>query len=162
ILSLAPTLVLGTTEAGPPPALAQLRKAGVPLVLAPSEATVEGAKARIRVVAEALGKKAEGEALIATLDRELAEANAAAEGAAAKPKVLFLFAPGQNVLSASGEGTAAAQMLELAGAANAVSGYKGYKPLSAEAAIMAAPQVILLTSSTLARMGGIDGVLALP
>lgn len=162
ILSLKPTLVIGTTDAGPPPVLEQLRRAGVRLVLASADATVAGAKERVSTVAAALGKKAEGEALVAAIDHELDQAAAGVKASKKTPKVLFLFAPGQNVLSAAGQGTAAEEMLRLAGAANAVKGYQGYKPLSAEAAIAAAPEVILVTTSTVARLGGVDGILALP
>ncbi|AKU90968.1 heme/hemin ABC transporter substrate-binding protein [Vulgatibacter incomptus] len=162
ILSLRPTLVIATEEAGPKAALDQLRSAGVPVLLLPAEATVEGAKRRIRAVAEALDLRAEGAALLARMDVDLAEAASQIGSSSDHPKVLFLFAPGQNALSASGRGTAADEMIRLAGATNAIDGYQGYKPLSAEAAIAAQPMVILVTTSTLARLGGKPGVLALP
>lgn len=171
ILSLQPTLVIGTSETGPPSTVEQLRQAGTRLILTTGDATAEGAKERIRAVATALGREVAGATLVEELEREIeAVARAGSEGPKPnpnpnpnpKPKVLFLFAPEKNVLSAAGEKTAAAEMLRLVGATNAVRGYDGYKPLSAEAAIVAAPDVILVTSSTLARLGGVEGVLALP
>lgn len=167
ILSLQPTLVIGTSETGPPSTVEQLRQAGTRLILTTGDATAEGAKERIRAVAAALGREVAGATLVEELEREIeAVARAGSEGPKPnpnpKPKVLFLFAPEKNVLSAAGEKTAAAEMLRLVGATNAVRGYDGYKPLSAEAAIVAAPDVILVTSSTLARLGGVEGVLALP
>ena len=53
-------------------------------------------------------------------------------------------------------------MIRLAGGTNAASGFDGYKPLTAEAAVAAAPQVILVTTSGLESVGGTDGLLDLP
>ena len=49
-------------------------------------------------------------------------------------------------------------MIRLAGGANAVTEYEGYKPMSAEAIIGAAPDYILFTSRGLESVGGVDGV----
>ncbi len=43
-----------------------------------------------------------------------------------------------------GSGTAADGIIKLAGAVNAVEGYSGYKQLSDEAAVTAAPDVVLM------------------
>ncbi len=161
ILSLRPTLILGTTDAGPPPVLEQLRRAGARLVLVPATHTADGARDRVRAIATALEREAMGKELIATIDRELARAASLAKGDGASPKVLFLFSPG-HALSVSGEDTAADEMIRLAGGVNAVSGYKGYKPLSAESAIVAAPEVIVVTTATAAHLGGADSIVALP
>ncbi len=53
-------------------------------------------------------------------------------------------------------------MLGLAGAINAVTGFDGYRPLSPEAMIAAAPEVILVPARSLPGLGGVDGVVALP
>lgn len=62
----------------------------------------------------------------------------------------------------SGAGTAADAMIGYAGAVNAVQSLEGYKPLTAEAAIASAPDVILITSQGLDETGGIDKLLARP
>ena len=41
IISLAPTLVIATTEAGPPEVIQQLRSAGITILILPHEPTVE-------------------------------------------------------------------------------------------------------------------------
>jgi len=57
ILSLRPTLVIGREDVRPPQVLEQLRAAGITVVLVPTEATVEGAKRKIRTVAQAGGRR---------------------------------------------------------------------------------------------------------
>ena len=76
--------------------------------------------------------------------------------------MLFVYARGPSTLLVGGGGTAADAMIRLAGGTNAASGFDGYKPLTAEAAVAAAPQVILVTTSGLESVGGTDGLLDLP
>ena len=53
-------------------------------------------------------------------------------------------------------------MIGLAGGANAVQGYSGYKPLTSEAAVAAAPDLILLMDSGLESVGGAQKLWQLP
>ena len=45
---------------------------------------------------------------------------------------------------------------------NAVTEYQGYKPLTAEGAVTASPEIILIASRGLESIGGIDRLLAFP
>lgn len=161
VLSLRPTLVITLPEAGPPAALAQLRASGTPALIVPAENSIEGVKRKIRVVAEALDRQLQGEALIRQLDADLAQARDVLARSAHKPKVMFIYARGQGAASVAGRNTAAAEMIRLAGGVNAFD-FEGYKPLTAEAAVAAAPDVILLTTRGLESSGGVAGVLAMP
>ena len=162
ILSLKPTLVLASDEAGPPAALEQLRAAGVEISLVPSEHSVAGAQAKVLAIAKVLNRTAEGEKLAAAIDAQGREAAGIIAAAPGKPKVLFLYARGASTLNVSGHGTAADAMISLVGARNAVTGYEGYKPLTAEAAVAAAPDYILMMSRGVDSMGGKDAVLTQP
>ncbi len=53
-------------------------------------------------------------------------------------------------------------MVILAGGVNAVTTYEGYKPLTPEAVIAAAPDVLLLPARGLDNVGGIDALGSLP
>ena len=64
--------------------------------------------------------------------------------------------------SVAGTSTAANAMIEAAGCRNAVTEYRGYKALTAEGAVAAAPGIILLTARGLESIGGIDKLLAFP
>jgi iron complex transport system substrate-binding protein len=161
VLSLRPTLVLTVPEAGPPEALAQLRASGVPVLVVPAEPSLEGVKKKIRAVAQALDRAAEGEALIRQLESDMAQVQSYLAGRPARPKVMFIYARGQGAANVAGRDTAAAEMIRLAGGVNAFD-FEGYKPLTAEAAVAAAPEVILLPARGLESSGGIAGVLSMP
>jgi len=162
VLALNPTLILATTQAGPPEAIQQLRDAGITVLILPADDSVDGAKAKITGFAQALGKVAEGEALIAELDADLATAQELVATTTVQPKVMFIYARGAGSASVAGLKTGGHAMIELAGALNVVSEYEGYKPLTAEAAVAAAPDVILMLSGGLESVGGIDGLLKEP
>ncbi len=162
VASQRPTLLLLTSEAGPPPAVEQLRGLGVPLHVIPADASPEGAKEKIRLVAAALDAKAKGEELTRTLTAELAAAQALTARATSKPRVLFIYARGGGTLMVGGTGTPAAAMIQLAAGENAVSAFDGFKPLTAEAVTTVAPDVILVPSRGLVSLGGVDGLVAQP
>lgn len=79
-----------------------------------------------------------------------------------RPSVLFLLSIGGGAPLAAGRGTSAAEIITLAGGRNAVQAFEGFKPLSAEAAIAAAPDVLLVTDRSLAALGGRESLLARP
>jgi iron complex transport system substrate-binding protein len=162
ILSLRPSLVLATAEAGPPAVLHQLQTAGIPVLTIPAPYTVEGVQVKIWLIAQALELSSQGEQLVQALTRDIAMTSALLQSARVHPRVLFLYARGQGALQVSGRGTAADAMITLAGGVNAVTGYEGYKPLTPEAAIAAAPDVLLMPARGLDSVGGIDGLLQAP
>lgn len=164
LLSLAPTLVVASDEAGPATVLRQLEAAGVPLHRLASEHGIEGSAARVEKLATLLGRAGPGAALATQLrqDATAARDRAAALHHAAPPRVLFVLAHSVSQLRVAGADTAANAMIQLAGARNALAGLQGYKPLNPEAALAAAPDWILATDQGLAAAGGIDGLLKAP
>ncbi|MBW7908830.1 MAG: ABC transporter substrate-binding protein [Kiritimatiellae bacterium] len=155
VLSVNPDVVLASDEAGPPQALEQLTRAGVRIESITSAHTVSGCLARIRAVGLALNRAEEGEALAQKVESEIASIPAPTNPAV---RVLFVFARGPGALNVAGTGTAADEIIRLAGAQNAVTEYAGYRPLTAEAAVQAAPDVILLTQSSMDGLGGADAI----
>ena len=162
VLSLRPTLIIATTEAGPPEAIQQLKSAGVAVLVLPHDPTVENAIAKIERIASALNVQARGTALIQALKEELSQVQSSIPQTAAQAKILFLYARGQGTLMVAGQDTGADTMIGLAGGINAVRGYSGYKPLTSEAAVAAAPDLILLMDSGLESIGGAQGLWQLP
>ena len=162
VLSLRPTLIIATTEAGPPEAIQQLESAGVTVLVLPHEPTVENAIAKIERIAAALNVQARGTALIQALKEELSQVQSAIPQTEAQAKILFLYARGQGTLMVAGQDTSADTMIGLAGGTNAVQGYSGYKPLTSEAAVAAAPDLILIMDSGLESVGGDQGLWQLP
>lgn len=162
VLGLHPTLILASAEAGPPPVVDQLKQSGVPWVAIPAENSVADAQAKIETVAHALHHETEGKALTQHLQDEMAKAQRLLATEEAKPKVLFIYARGGGSVNVAGQGTAADAMIALAGGVNAVSGYTGYKPITAEAVVAAAPDIILIPSRGLESINGLDGLLSQP
>lgn len=163
VLSLNPSLILASEDAGPPEVIEQLRQAGVPLFVVPGEDSIEGAKTKIETIGTLLNAQAEATDLTNQIDLDLSEAQLYVDAAAdVTPSVMFVYARGAGTLSVSGTDTSAHAMIELAGAQNAVTGYEGYKPLTAEAAVSAAPDVLLFLERGLESVGGYKGLTDLP
>ena len=80
----------------------------------------------------------------------------------AQLRVMFIYARAAGTLSVAGLNTGAHTMIVMAGGENAVTEYEDYRPLTAEAALAAAPDVILMFSSRLESLGGQEGLLDLP
>lgn len=158
IVALKPDLVLGTEESAKPALADQLRAAGTRVLVFHADHTLEGAKSLIRAVTDSLGEGAKAEALVQAIDRD----RAAAPVLASKPKVLFIYARGQGTLMVAGTATPASDIIALTGAQNAVTGYEGFKPLTSEALVAAAPDAILLFDTGLQSLGGTEGLLAVP
>jgi iron complex transport system substrate-binding protein len=157
VLSVKPQLVLVVDDAGPGSALAQIRSTGVPVTILPKENSYESLLKSIRIAATALGMPAEGRSLEKQIAMEWAKTETEVKAYKQRPRVLFLLAHSSaNSMLVAGEDTSADAMIRLAGGTNAASGFKGYKPLSAEAAIAAAPEVLLITSEGVDVIGGAE------
>lgn len=164
VLSLRPTVVLADGFAGPPEALAAIREAGVPVVVVPEAWTLDDMWPRMAAVARALGVADAGQELI---DRTRAEVAAAHTGAAQgdPPVVAFLYLRGPaGVYLLGGEGSGGDALIEAVGAVDAGSrnGLGPFTPLTSEALVTVAPDVLLVMTKGLASVGGIDGLLELP
>jgi iron complex transport system substrate-binding protein len=159
IAAMEPTLVIATDEAGPPAALTQLRELGLRLVTIKGGHTVEAARARIQGIATELG--ADPTALLATFDRDVAAARALAGKPHRRVKAISVYSRGAGVVMAGGIDTASGAMLALAGADNAID-VTGYAPLTSEALVAAAPEVIVIPTRGLATLGGEAALWELP
>lgn len=144
VLSVGPDLILSEAGAGPAEAVEVLKAAGVPFVQVSGDPTPQGIVAKITDVAAALDLPAEGAALAAQVDTGLKAAEARAAAVTAKQRVLFILSLQGGKVMAAGEGTEAAGIIALAGGENAATGFHGYKPMTDEAVLAAAPDVILM------------------
>lgn len=162
VLSLRPTLLLTAAEAGPPAALQQLRSAGVRILQADSHHSIEALRGNVKLLADALQRVERGHALDAELQAEWAATQAMIVPRKPAPRVLFVLSHAANQVQVAGAGTAADAMIRYAGGSNVMASFGGYKPLAAEAAVAAAPDVIVTTQQGLEALGGVDALLARP
>ena len=143
VLSINPSTILLLEGSGPPEALDVLRKASVPLVTVPEKFDRAGILEKIAVVGDVLGVGDKAGKLADRVAADIDAAQAATAGIENRKKVLFVLSLQGGRVLASGTGTAADGIIALAGGVNAVDAYPGYKQLSDEAIIEAAPDVIL-------------------
>lgn len=162
VLALRPTRVLAAQDAGPPEVLEQLRGAGVQVDLIAGGDSVDSARQRILALGRLLEKPQEAAALVASVDRDLQKLEQARETTGSRPRVLFLYARGARTLLVSGGGTGAHAMIELAGGQNALQEVEGFKPLTAEAALGANPEIIVVPEAGLHSLGGPGALWELP
>ena len=145
VLSVDPALIVAEEGAGPPDTIAILKAADVRFVSVPQRYTADGIASKIRTVGKAIGARTKAEALADHVTTELAQTVARSRNRTGTDKsVLFVLSTQGGRIMASGTGTAPAAMMEMAGARNAITGFEGYKPLTDEAVIAAAPDVILM------------------
>ncbi|HMN70376.1 MAG TPA: ABC transporter substrate-binding protein [Rhodoblastus sp.] len=144
ILSVQPTLVVAVDGAGPPAALAAIEQAHVPVERAPDTPTPEGVATKIRAVGRAVQAQAQADKLADDVERrfgELAEARAKIKD---RKRVLFILSLQNGRAIVGGRGTAADAMITLAGGVNAAADLQGYKPMTDEALLAAAPEAIVM------------------
>jgi iron complex transport system substrate-binding protein len=162
VLSLRPDLLLAAAEAGPPEALERLAAAAVRILRAPPIDGPAALLAAVPTVAAAIGRPAEGASLAAALAEDFAALAAMLAVLPGRPRVVFVLAIGGGAPQAAGRATAADTMLRLAGAENVVTGYRGYRPISAESLLAREPEAVVTSSHTLEALGGVEGLRAIP
>ncbi len=166
VIGLQPTLVLADEFTAPPEAIEQIRGAGIPLVVLPNPTTLEGALQKMGDIATIVGQPEAGEALAARVDGDLQAAfdMAADLGGGEPPRVAYVYTRGPQVLLLFGAGMATQAMIEGAGAvdAGADSGIRGPAPLTPEALVAAAPDVIVLPEAGVQAFGGVEAFGATP
>ena len=74
ILSLRPTVVIGSTEAGPPHVLEQIRAAGVTVLVIPEIVALNAGPRKLRLLGRALGVPKRGERLAKQVEGQIATA----------------------------------------------------------------------------------------
>ncbi|WP_308922424.1 ABC transporter substrate-binding protein [Janthinobacterium sp. J1-1] len=165
VLSLAPTQLIATEEAGPATVLRQVRDAGVTVHVLNANNRFEGLLERVKQVGRITGRAEPATRLAQTLQQQWSGALAGVQRRPTPVRVLFILAHAPNQVMVGGRDTGADAMLAYAGAINVMggpAGFGGYKPLTPEAVIAARPDVVLVTDQGLKASGGVDGILKLP
>lgn len=143
VISVDPSLIIALEGSGPPEAVEVLEKASIPMVTVPDRYDREGILEKIRIVGDVLDVEDKAAALTAETDADLKAAEQATADIAERKKVLFVLSLQGGRILASGTNSAADGIISMAGGVNAVTEYEGYKQLTDEAVIEAAPDVIL-------------------
>lgn len=163
VLSMRPTLLIATADAGPPVALTQLQGAGVRVLQLDAGHRADQVGGAIRAIAASLALDDAGRTLAERFDADWAAARQQVAALPGRPRALFILDHGGASPMVAGDGTAAAAMIDYAGAVNVMAGrFNGYRPLTLEAALAAAPDIIVTTDEAIATAGGRAAFLARP
>ena len=159
ILSLSPTLVVGSDEMGPNSTLDQLRRANVKVEVMATAPTLANLNERIDTLSHLLGDQAAG----SKLKEEIAAQSdtLAAQAKQNKPlKVAFLLLHKGQPTSIAGGNTTASALVTLAGGVNPVAGLHDYKPISTESLIELQPDLVLVSGRDWQQYQDPDAVLS--
>ncbi len=165
LLSMAPTLVIGNENAGPPETIEQVGFTGTPVVILESVSTIDGAARKIRGVAQALGVPQEGEEIATELESEIDHVKTLADQAQDQPTAVMLYMRGLDSLFLIGQYHLSHELFEASGAMSggAAAGVTApYIPLTAESLAAANPDCIVVLTAGLQSVGGREGLRQIP
>ena len=143
VLSTGATLILANSHAGPPDVVRALRTSSVPLVILPENEGPASLIEKVRLVGRAIDAETEANELASRLESQFSALEDARSKISQPVKALLVLSVSSGRALVGGRGTTADVMLELAGTANAAASLNGYKPVSDEALIEMAPQVVI-------------------
>lgn len=144
VLSLNPDLILMLDGAGPPEALETIKAAGIPIATIPDGYDAAAISKKVEAVGVALGVEPKAHALANRLDDALKTAIAKSADQKQKTRALFILSLQNGRVMAAGNHNHADGILKLAWAENVMADINGYKQVSDEAIIKAAPDVIVM------------------
>lgn len=168
VIALRPTLVLTDGTIGPRDVVEQLRDVGIQVVVLEGEASFEGAADQARRVAAVFGAAEAGEALAERIAVEVADVRAdieriAPSAADERLRMVFLYLRGASgVYYLFGDESGADRLIDALGGVDVAGelGWTGMRPLTDEAMVAADPDLILVMTSGLESVGGVDGLLS--
>ncbi len=146
VLSLEPQVLIATADSGPDKILKQLAVAGVEIKRYSAEPKLEVVKEKILGVAQLLGVEELGQELWLDVAEHVKQSQAPLVAIKERTKVMFVLSAGSGSPLVSGDTTMADAIIKLSGGVNAAQGFSGYKPMSVESIISAAPDVLLMMS----------------
>lgn len=120
----------------------QLMDMGVCVLCVPTAGSIAAIQEDIAFIAAAMGKSAEGDALIADMQAELDRIAAIGATVTDKKSVYFEISAAPSMYS-FGSGVFLNEMIELIGAENVLADQEGWLPVEAETIVAADPDVIL-------------------
>jgi iron complex transport system substrate-binding protein len=144
LLAQQPDLIIAAEGAGPPAVLAQLREAGLRVETVTEPPNPEGVLDKIETVGRLAGLEREAEALETEVRARFADlaTRRARIARAARALVVLSVQGGRTVVG--GTGSSADGILALAGIGNAAAGLEGFKPMTDEAIVAAAPDAVVM------------------
>lgn len=144
LLSLRPTLVIGSQHIGPPNVIQALAAANIPLIRLPSAQSIAQLENNINTLALALARPNKGSELVQNLHATRQKLDALSLSLSFKKKrVAFLLSMSPDKLRLAGLGTSGQAFIQLLGATN-VANFENYQNVSAESLLAMQADIILV------------------
>jgi len=162
VLGADPTLVIGDSQTAPATALDQIEAAGVSVEILEVPGSFDELYEKIKAIGDLLDLPEEASTLAARVEAEVEEV------ATGEPpsdlRVAYIYTRGPDVNLLFGDGMTTKPLIEAAGAIDTGSeiGIVGTTPVTAEALVEAAPDVIIVPAEGVEMIGGVDAFLELP
>lgn len=168
VLALRPTLIITDGAIGPIDVILQLRDAGIPVVFVDTDPGITGVAQLTEQVAAAYGAPETGAELAASLNQQIDEkiaeiAEIAPQADDKKLRMLFLYLRGASgIYYLFGSESGVDDLITGIGGIDVATeiGWTGMKPMTDEAIIAARPDLIIVMTSGIESVGGVDGLLA--
>lgn len=144
LLSLKPDRVIAVEGAGPPDVMRLIAEAKVPITFVPEDYSEEGVVRRIIQVGEALEARDAAAVLAEKVRAGFVTLADERIRHPRKPRALFVLSLQNGRVMVGGRNTSADAIIRLAGADNVAGMIEGFKPLSDEGIIAAAPEIIIM------------------
>ena len=169
VLELRPDLIITDGTVGPIDVMLQLRQAGITLVFVREEPGLDQAANQARRVADILGQPELGEQLATEVNAQIASVRATIEAnipseTERRLRMVFLYLRGANgIYYLFGDESGAGDLIEAVGGIDVAGeiGWEGLRPVTDEALIEANPDLILVMSTGLDSVGGVDQLVEL-
>lgn len=162
VLSLKPSQVIAVEGAGPPDAFALLKESGTPITMIPEALTPEAVVAKIAAIGKAAGAAEPAQQLAASVKTRFDELDRLRTGLPKQKRVLFVLSLQNGRTMVGGRNSTADAIIALAGGINAASAVEGFKPMTDEAIITAAPDVVLMMRFSSAHNATPDELFVMP
>ncbi len=144
LLSLNPTMVIGSEHTGPASVMTALRQAQVKFVKMDSARNIAQLRDNVLALSAALNQTEKGQALLSSVDKKLATID---QHYMAAERVAFLLSMDDSKLRLAGRGTSGDAFIHLLKADN-VAEFDNYRNISAESLLEMQPEVIIVAGRT--------------
>ncbi|PWE33369.1 hemin ABC transporter substrate-binding protein [Maritimibacter sp. 55A14] len=162
LLSLTPDLLLAEYGVGPASTLDRLAAAGLRVAIGPDVQRAAEIPRKIAFAGHELGRERAATALAASFRADLARISGQVARLKRSPRVLFVLSLQSGAPVVGGAGTAAEEMILCAGGTNAGAEVTGYRPMSREAILAAAPEAVVMMDHQARSLGSAATVFARP
>ncbi|MEM6594072.1 MAG: ABC transporter substrate-binding protein [Pseudomonadota bacterium] len=161
VLATGADLLIGSDDMGPPAVMDNLAASGMRIEYAPEGVGAERYVDKVNFVGNVLNMAERGAEMIAEYKAAVAQVQDRVAELPRAPRAMLILSIRDGAPIVAGTKTTGNDIIEIAGGEN-VASFEGWKPMNAEAIIAAAPDVIVLSTSHLERMGGLDIVMDRP